>query len=124
MYWMTVPVMDTSTTRNALTPANREFLAQLPRGPLRYAGFDLIHGSPADEDEYLITLTDIALIRPYLGAQLSFFGHTQSDYARMNRAKVWARWDEVLECVERLRKPDRMTGAAIPELELVRSRAG
>jgi predicted phosphodiesterase len=68
--------LSTHWTRNALTTANREFLERLPRGPLPYEGFDLIHGSPADEDEYLITLADVALIRPYLGAQLSFFGHT------------------------------------------------
>lgn len=63
-------------TRKSLTPANRQFLERLPRGPLPYEGFDLVHGSPADEDEYLITLADIGDIRPYLGAQLSFFGHT------------------------------------------------
>jgi len=68
--------VSTRWTRNALTTANREFLERLPRGPIPYEGFDLIHGSPADEDEYLITLADIALIRPHLGARLSFFGHT------------------------------------------------
>ena len=68
--------LSTHWTRNALTRANREFLERLPRGPLPYEGFDLIHGSPADEDEYLITLADIAPLRPYLGAQLNFFGHT------------------------------------------------
>ena len=51
------------------------------------------------------------------------FGHVRSEFHRMQRAKTWGRWDEVLECVERLRKPDRMTGSVFPEFELVRSRA-
>jgi diadenosine tetraphosphatase ApaH/serine/threonine PP2A family protein phosphatase len=63
-------------TRNALTEANREYLERLPRGPLPYEGFDLVHGSPADEDEYLFTPADVALVREDLGAQLMLFGHT------------------------------------------------
>ena len=42
-------------TANALTPENRAYLERLPRGPLPYEGFDLVHGSPVDEDEYLLT---------------------------------------------------------------------
>src|SRR5438045_384208 len=53
--------LSTHWTRNALTQGNREFLLQLPRGPLPSEGFDLVHGSPADEDEYRITLPDVAL---------------------------------------------------------------
>jgi diadenosine tetraphosphatase ApaH/serine/threonine PP2A family protein phosphatase len=48
----------------------------MPRGPLRYENFDLVHGSPLDEDEYLITLTDVAPIRSFLETSLTFFGHT------------------------------------------------
>jgi diadenosine tetraphosphatase ApaH/serine/threonine PP2A family protein phosphatase len=71
-------VTRTSTiwTRSVLTPGNREFIEKLPRGPLPYEGLDLVHGSPADEDEYLITPADAALVREDLGAQLTFFGHT------------------------------------------------
>ncbi len=42
-------------TQTELTPAHREYLERLPRGPLPYEGVDLVHGSPADEDEYLLT---------------------------------------------------------------------
>jgi len=63
-------------TRSLLTRANREFLERLPSGPLSYEGCDLIHGSPADEDEYLITLADIAPVRDFLTSRLAFFGHT------------------------------------------------
>ena len=63
-------------TRAALTPESFEYLEGLPRGPLRVDGFDLVHGSPLDEDEYLVTLGDVAQIRSYLDTPLSFFGHT------------------------------------------------
>ena len=63
-------------TRAALTPDNLEYLEKLPRGPLRYEDFDLVHGSPVDEDDYLITLADVAPLRGYLEASPTFFGHT------------------------------------------------
>jgi predicted phosphodiesterase len=63
-------------TRATLTPENLDYLERLPRGPLRYESFDLVHGSPFDEDEYLITLGDAAQIRSHLETPLAFFGHT------------------------------------------------
>lgn len=63
-------------TRDALTPGNRDYLEKLPRGPLAYEGVDLTHGSPADEDEYLVTPRGAELLKPFLGSPLSFFGHT------------------------------------------------
>jgi predicted phosphodiesterase len=61
---------------NALKPENRAYLERLPRGPLPYEGFDLVHGSPMDEDEYLTTTADVTAIRNELETTLSFFGHT------------------------------------------------
>lgn len=72
------PSAQTSTywTRSALLPENRAYLETLPRGPLPYEGVDLVHGSPADEDEYVITASDAAPLLASLGAPLTFFGHT------------------------------------------------
>jgi predicted phosphodiesterase len=72
------PAAQSSTiwTRNALFPESREYLHRLPRGPLPYEGLDLVHGSPVDEDEYVITASDAAPLLPHLEAQLTFFGHT------------------------------------------------
>ena len=50
-------------TVNTLTPENRAYLERLPRGPLPYEGFDLVHGSPLDEDEYLMSAGDVTTIR-------------------------------------------------------------
>ena len=70
-------------TRGALTPDNQSYLERLPRGPLRVTpeavpdgGFDLVHGSPLDEDEYLVGLDDVRFLNDYLDTKLTFFGHT------------------------------------------------
>jgi predicted phosphodiesterase len=63
-------------TQKTLTPENVTYLENLARGPLRVDDFDLVHGSPADEDEYLIHAGDVALAREYLDARVTFFGHT------------------------------------------------
>jgi predicted phosphodiesterase len=68
-------------TRSALTPGNSTYLEHLARGPLRVThngegGFDLVHGSPLDEDEYLVGLEDVRLLVEHLETKLTFFGHT------------------------------------------------
>lgn len=63
-------------TRKQLTAVNMEYLRGLPRGPLRHEDFDLVHGSPADEDEYLLSPADALATLPFLSAQATFFGHT------------------------------------------------
>jgi predicted phosphodiesterase len=63
-------------TRKTLTAANTNYLAELPRGPLRVEDFDLVHGSPVDEDEYLIHAGDVEQAREGLDAPVTFFGHT------------------------------------------------
>lgn len=63
-------------TVNALSAENKIYLERLPRGPLPYEGFDLVHGSPLDEDEYLMTTGDVAAIHHEIETPLSFFGHT------------------------------------------------
>ncbi len=63
-------------TSQALKPDEFEYLRALGRGPLRFDGFDLVHGSPRDEDEYLIQPSHADEVRPYVDGQLTFFGHT------------------------------------------------
>ena len=96
-------------THDSLTPENLEWLRQLPAGPVRPEGSDAScsHGSPLDEDEYLMTASDVRNIFEYLEAKVSFFGHThlQCAYGRANgafqmfgrlegpREEVWSRLD-------------------------------
>jgi diadenosine tetraphosphatase ApaH/serine/threonine PP2A family protein phosphatase len=63
-------------TQAQLTPENLEYLRKLPRGPLRVGQFQLLHGSPLDEDEYLINSHDVRQIGSYVECPLAFFGHT------------------------------------------------
>jgi predicted phosphodiesterase len=83
------PIAQASTywTRDALLPENRAYLETLPRGPLPYEGVDLVHGSPADEDEYVITIADAAPLLAALETPLTFFGHThkQGGFLRKRR---------------------------------------
>jgi len=66
-------------TRDQLTHENLKWLQALPQGPVHFdelPGIQFVHGSPVDEDEYVVTLRDA--IEPLLtsGTALTFFGHT------------------------------------------------
>lgn len=67
-------------TRNTLSPVNLDWLRGLHPGPLRrdgLPGVEFVHGSPRDEDEYLLnpSAAEISLRLPnHLGR--IFFGHT------------------------------------------------
>jgi diadenosine tetraphosphatase ApaH/serine/threonine PP2A family protein phosphatase len=66
-------------TRNELTAENRRWVLQLPTGPIRDEGIPGVvfsHGSPLDEDEYILSegVARNALERS--PADLTFFGHT------------------------------------------------
>lgn len=63
-------------TRHELTPENLAYLQGLPAGPLDLDGFELVHGSPADEDDYLIQIADAEPLAQRLNRPVTFFGHT------------------------------------------------
>jgi predicted phosphodiesterase len=63
-------------TLNQLTPSNLKWLRELPPGPIEVNSFVLLHGSPLDEDEYLLSTRDAAAVSEYLESNISFFGHT------------------------------------------------
>jgi diadenosine tetraphosphatase ApaH/serine/threonine PP2A family protein phosphatase len=64
-------------TEAALTRANRDYLSRLPQGPIEVApGLFVCHGSPLDEDQYVISLEDAAGVFSNHAAKLTFFGHT------------------------------------------------
>ena len=63
-------------TLQTLAQDHIEWLRELPSGPLGVDGFSLVHGSPFDEDEYVITLAEANAQRVWLRQPLTFFGHT------------------------------------------------
>lgn len=72
------PVARTSIlwTQATMKPVNIDYLRDLAKGPEKIDGFQIQHGSPLDEDEYVVSEHDVAQIAPYLEADVSFFGHT------------------------------------------------
>ena len=63
-------------THSQLTPENLAYLAALPKGPIAVDSFQVMHGSPLDEDEYMIAASDAGQSFPYLESPVAFFGHT------------------------------------------------
>ncbi|HKS71737.1 MAG TPA: metallophosphoesterase family protein [Terriglobales bacterium] len=66
-------------TREQLTPDNLAWLRNLPQGPVYVEGLadvQFVHGSPIDEDEYMVSLRDA--VEPLLttSSSLTFFGHS------------------------------------------------
>ncbi len=72
------PVAKTSAlwTQTVLTDANTSYLRQAPQGPIAVNGYSILHGSPADEDEYLVAPNEVMGVRDRLETAVSFFGHT------------------------------------------------
>lgn len=63
-------------TGRTLAPSNLEYLRNLPKGPAYVESFQILHGSPLDEDDYLMSAFEVTQIQNYLERQVSFFGHT------------------------------------------------
>ena len=66
-------------TRDQLTREHHEWLASLPQGPISLEGFpqaQLVHGSPEDEDAYIVSIGDALVPLLALATPLTFFGHT------------------------------------------------
>lgn len=63
-------------THAALTPANAAYVRELPTGPRVVENFRIVHGSPLDEDEYVLDAADASQAFAYAPSSLVFFGHT------------------------------------------------
>ena len=64
-------------TAAALTPDRREWLAALPRGPAIVDDLvEICHGSPVDEDAYILSEVDAQEAIDAARRPLCFFGHT------------------------------------------------
>jgi len=68
-------------TQSVLEEENAAYLRALPRGPLEVgtsssSHFQIMHGSPVDEDEYLLQPEEAFMMMDYLDTRISFFGHT------------------------------------------------
>jgi predicted phosphodiesterase len=63
-------------TLRTLTKENSDYIRALSQGPLHENGFEVVHGSPFDEDEYVLAAEDAGQAFGYLETRVAFFGHT------------------------------------------------
>ena len=64
-------------TRQVLVPESRAYLAALPEGPIEFApGKILCHGTPLDEDQYLLEEGEAQRCFDGLPFDLCFYGHS------------------------------------------------
>ncbi|MCE5307805.1 MAG: metallophosphatase family protein [Acidobacteriales bacterium] len=63
-------------THAALSSVNLAWLHGLPQGPARIEGAQIAHGSPIDEDEYLLSEWEARQAAQQLDEGVYFFGHS------------------------------------------------
>ena len=66
----------TEWTRDELTPEHFSFLHSLPAGPVQLDGFQIVHGSPLDEDDYILGPGEAFPLLRSPESQTVCFGHT------------------------------------------------
>lgn len=78
-------------TRNELTPANLAWLRAVPQGPVNPAreGITLSHGSPLDEDQYILNMRDAWAPLQQMLTPVTFFGHTHIQGGFSQRDHEW-----------------------------------
>jgi diadenosine tetraphosphatase ApaH/serine/threonine PP2A family protein phosphatase len=113
-----VAAMSAKWTQNTLRPEHLEWLRSLPPGPQRgdeLAGVEFVHGSPRDEDEYVLNpSTAAANLRMPGHADKIFFGHTHlqggfafEDGKVRNFAPIYSTGEDVEQFTMPLARGDR-----------------
>ncbi|HLG98417.1 MAG TPA: metallophosphoesterase family protein [Bryobacteraceae bacterium] len=94
-------------TQEVIERENLAYLRDLGQGPERIDGFEILHGSPVDEDEYLFSEQEVAQVAPYLNVPVTFFGHTHVQGGFLCHRNG----------IKRLRRVDAESNEAVLELE-------
>lgn len=63
-------------TCQQLSAENAAYVRDLPKGPAFLDGMQFLHGSPWDEDDYMMAADEASDAFGYLESRLAFFGHT------------------------------------------------
>jgi diadenosine tetraphosphatase ApaH/serine/threonine PP2A family protein phosphatase len=64
-------------TRTQLRPDNREWIREMPMGPIRSSERAMCaHGSPLHEDQYIASMRDAWMPLQRMETEITFFGHT------------------------------------------------
>lgn len=80
-------------TRAVLTGEHTDWLKQMPAGPIVPDGAQAscMHGSPLDEDEYVLSLRDAWLPLSTAPTRINFFGHTHLQGGFATNGEEWLR---------------------------------
>lgn len=77
-------------THAALSAENLQWLKEVPKGPVQATeGASCAHGSPLDEDHYILSMRDAWLPLQRMGTALTFFGHTHVQGAFLQHGADW-----------------------------------
>ena len=101
-------------TQNELTPENLEWLKALPQGPLlpehqaEEAALDVscVHGSPLNEDQYILSMRDAWAPLQQMLNKITFFGHT---HVQGGFASGGSEWKEIRPVYRSRKEADRWT---------------
>jgi predicted phosphodiesterase len=65
-------------TRDQLSKDNLDWLREMAKGPIHptLPGVNCVHGSPLDEDSYILTMRDAWAPLQQMSTPITFFGHT------------------------------------------------
>ncbi|MGA8940685.1 MAG: metallophosphoesterase family protein [Acidobacteriaceae bacterium] len=86
-----IAALAASWTRQHLRSNNREWLRELPMGPIQVTERALCaHGSPLHEDQYIASMRDAWTPLQRMPTELAFFGHTHLQGAFSMRDEEWA----------------------------------
>jgi predicted phosphodiesterase len=86
-----IAAMAAHWTTKQLTPENLEWLRAMPQGPVYPEGSiaACVHGSPLDEDEYIVSLNDAYDPLRLQKSRITFFGHTHLQGGFSTDGKNW-----------------------------------
>ena len=79
-------------THDELTAENLEWLRAMPQGPLYSDHFQevtLVHGSPLNEDQYILSMRDAWAPLQQMKTAITFFGHTHLQGGFSQKSHDW-----------------------------------
>lgn len=78
-------------TNKELTPENLAWLKSMPQGPLQpeFSEIACVHGSPLNEDQYILSTRDAWAPLQQMSTALTFFGHTHIQGGFSQRNHDW-----------------------------------
>ena len=78
-------------TNKELTPENLAWLSAVPQGPVKpdEPGVTCVHGSPLNEDQYILSMRDAWAPLQQMGTAITFFGHTHLQGGFSQKEHEW-----------------------------------